>query len=901
MVDILDVWKIRFEADAKKLFASFDEGVKRSKEWYEALKKADMSAQLLWNKRAKIIDKAGAKIRRHRRTILKKLKTAWLEINREVMNYNKINDRGMRQRLKYVEQAGKKAGIGYIEAFGKLQQQGLYKGKLGEDMARALKKMMDPSPFDKFKASIEGIAKPVQTVILGLLGIQAVRSLRAVVDIMKKAAETSIAYQFSLYRLNLAVRASQRVIGASIGTTAEWNQHVQDLRKQFGLFSEKELRNLTAKALMYTRELNFTKEEIKELTRAVTVLATVNEKDLDAAMLSVISGLSGYQRSLRNLSIQVDKNMIEQEALRQGITDEYEALDQATKTHLTYTLIMRQVRAMTEDVGDAQLTLSGQIRTSAANIQDSGAVIGSVFATMVVSAKKVLVTVTAIFARVALSFAMLDAMAARQATRTGEWFKRQGAHIVGFLRELAGDAGAHARMMAEVTEGATERINEAFIAVAKAYQLLDPIAEDVEQDLDLVSAAVDRTSVAMRKLALTITDDLADALDKYEEGLHDASTSGLKDMVEAREDYAKKEVGVLKDLERDLVKDKREAEKKRLEIQADRAEKLVDIDEELYKKQTDEAEEYHKNELRHEEDFQIAMQRLHASYVENLWGALAARDARAILNIQRQYRRRRREAGEDFSLDKTRRAEDHATRLAEFDEWAQEQRDRARDAARERLDDVKASLIELRAARRLAYEERRKDRLDRLNERIADIKEATREQRANLRDSLAKELTRIGKHYADAEDATFLGGLAIYKALETIFGPRGEIDVLMDSFYQRWLTNARRGLALPMPSLVGAPGAPPAHGIGSTPTPYPWWQPPIGYGQQWQQTPSQYQSPLRAPQGTPPYGGQFGPQTVQLDVVITADENFSVDFEQRLYAELVPAIVAIVTRGRGPY
>jgi ABC-type arginine transport system permease subunit len=211
--------------------------------------------------------------------------------------------------------------------------------------------------------NLGGIGKYVFGAIIGISAIQALRSL---VRGIKDAAEAALDFQQKLFAFQISVRALQR---AGLETTLqEWYELLQDIKDEFPIFSRRDITEAAALAGLMTREFGFTTEQIQNVIRSSAALSLIWGKDLTESVRGLTYAISsGYFESLQRVGIQISRNIVAQEALRQGYGESYNALDEAVRAAITYDIVMGQIGSLTEDTSKLLETQAGQVLASSIN------------------------------------------------------------------------------------------------------------------------------------------------------------------------------------------------------------------------------------------------------------------------------------------------------------------------------------------------------------------------------------------------------------------------------------------------------------------------------------------------------------------------------------------------------
>lgn len=873
---LIDRWKIIFESNAKQLLDNLKGMEATSKAWTKALTTADSTAKRVFSGVQGLADKGTQRLNKFR-GVVDSLKIVWEQAQRPVINFDQILDASVRSWIQNIERFAQAANRSFEETAVGLHQAGVPGLAKREELAEALKLFEEhssPAPAEQLTGALTSLGGTVSTVVLGLIGVAGVASLKAFVNEMVQAAQVTMDYQFALFQLNTAIRATQRTQGDAIGTVEEWADKVLELRETFGVFTTADVREAVASALLFTRELGFSKDQIEELIDATAILAEINGKTMANSLRSIIVGMTGYRVALRRLKIHVDDAAIAEEAQRQGIDESVSKLSQQEKALLTLNIILRQTASLSEDAAKAQETLQGRVTTAKAQIQDASEILGRYPAAIKAGLTETWADLITFLAQLMEWFQVIDAMYVRTIAIISGAAKLVGTVTSELLKGniALSDFGdeLEAGMIVVVDEA-----NQKMLEYAANLAMIPPLAEDVAQDLSLVADAINEIDDALSNIAQELIEDVFEAFEAYQERLAEVKEDAARKMEEDEEDHLEKMKELHEDYLLDIERAEQDAVEKRADLAADLADKLADIDDKLKAKEADEADDFRKKELRKEEDFVIKMRRLHARYVESLLDALIIRDARAILTLQRRYRRQRQEAVEDFELAKKRRLEDYEGRLDEQKEWAEDQREQAIESHEDRLKDLEKALAR-----------RRKTLLTNFNRRIQDAKKSFARQRADAKLSLRRRLQdlqanlnsrlrALGQALAEEENITRIGAFRVYKQLLNVFGPAGFIDDLMESFATRFARRISIKVAVEG-TKIEKPLEEKYTGRGFS------LPPPTG---------------VTLPTTTTTRTTTTTTQDVNLHV--TADEHFSRDFEEQLYDIFVRIIAPLISTELG--
>lgn len=137
---------------------------------------------------------------------------------------------------------------------------------------------------------------------------------------LQTAFQTSTDYakelEVSLTNVDVAVRASERQFGEAAGSVGSWRDFIASLRTEFRAFNDSELAQGVSQIINYTRDLNLSADAQQRLatSAAQLALATPGKSFADAAE-AVARGIAGEQRALRDYMVLISPEMRDAKSL----------------------------------------------------------------------------------------------------------------------------------------------------------------------------------------------------------------------------------------------------------------------------------------------------------------------------------------------------------------------------------------------------------------------------------------------------------------------------------------------------------------------------------------------------------------------------------------------------------
>lgn len=293
-----------------------------------------------------------------------------------------------------------------------------------------------------------------------------------------------------------------------------------------------------------------------------------------------------------------------------------------------------------------------------------------------------------------------------------------------------------------------------------------------------------------------VTKILTDNLEKYgselielqeqtNEKIEELETEHDDEMIEITAEYIARRLKESMKLSKDLTKLEQDSIDERGGIIAEAREELADLssstDDEIKKRR----EEFNQQEQTEEEDHLLEMRRLRDRYLLNLEDAVKSRDARAIVDLRRQYELEKSQKEQDFQTDDAREQTAFEDEINTLREQEQLKADEIEKALQEELAQNIANEEEKRAALQASYDEQ----IIQLNEAEQAKKDAEQakydERKDALETAMAERLEAIAKALAEEDTINEEGAQKILETLAKFFGEEGEIEKLMAAYRDR--------------------------------------------------------------------------------------------------------------------
>ena len=202
-------------------------------------------------------------------------------------------------------------------------------------------------------------------IFKALSGLSVIIIFKKIIDFLKEATQAGVDFLKVMYRMEVAAYALQRA-GKDIDFS-DLVKQVNALQKAFPMFSKQKAMESVSYIALLTREFGFAEKQIGDVTKASAVLAVIMGKDVNEAAREVALTLSsGYSESLQRAGLNINRVIIQQEALRMGYKEGYQYLSGEVKAQAALNVIMRQLDPLYDKALEYYSTLPGKIDTTRA-------------------------------------------------------------------------------------------------------------------------------------------------------------------------------------------------------------------------------------------------------------------------------------------------------------------------------------------------------------------------------------------------------------------------------------------------------------------------------------------------------------------------------------------------------
>lgn len=638
------------------------------------------------------------------------------EIKVSLENAMKGASDGVRYYIRMLDGAVK-SGISLKEAFESIRTDPFFKPQTtqqAQNLTEAVGRLQ--GGFEKTAASSKSMGQGILDAgkkMLGFVGIiqLARRAISALVDLTKRAIEEYEQFTMENFKLEVGVRAAQRQMGLAAGTTEEWRGFIVKLREQFQIFSTRDLTAATAKILLLTRELGFTKTQMQDVSRAALILAEVTGVKVEEAARRIAFFLdTGMSRGLATLGVQVNRTVVEQEALAQGIDKSWNEMTRAERAAVGLSSIMGQVADLSDDAGKAADTFAGKVKSLEADMSDAMIEMGKNAAGL----KLVWLTVR--------NFLVIDIWGRVLMALRGflsAWFLGMAAFAAPFVAAVTTiietwellKAGMFLEA-ANVVVRFVDQTKEAFTGITKhLHEQFMPAMVDMgdvgEEELGSLGDDFDKAGAEAKDFAEAVeksVDKIEDSFQRMEDAADDAFTKMQDKIEDLNVDFGYDIIEAARDLGFKLIDINRKSAEKHADATRKYNLDLQDLQADTNNRIAEVQRDHRIEELKEEARFNQEMLQLQRRYLFDLEDAVRERDARRVLDLMRRFNLERTEAQEDFDLRQQERDQELEADIAAIRRSEAVKRAELKRTLELRLADIERNRMLDRAAARRNYQ-----------------------------------------------------------------------------------------------------------------------------------------------------------------------------------------------------
>lgn len=577
--------------------------------------------------------------------------------------------------------------------------------------------------------------KSLTGALTGALAVMAI--LQKVWAFIKESIEVAEKGAKINHELAISVRAYQRATGALAPTQERALEFANELSRAYAMTNE-EAKNLVAQTLNVTRQLRLTENEMEDVARAAATYGKAMGENVMSVLDTFVEFLQTGRPSeaLRDLGFDFDEARLYSEGLKRGLIELGDELDDETAAMIGWAMILEEsaelekdLTELTDNYTDRMAALNEQSRTAKEN-----------FGTMLLPLKEMVTYLTTnaldafvIFAQT-VGIAAVTAMDFFAASMGGimagaeylvdSWNNKVIPDLKTFQKEVH-------RGWSEAWEGWDERISEYVFGT-------ETLADETKTNLD----------------------EAGDAWEEFSGKIGQAVGEASADIEQLRIDIENKISEIERDLATKLNDISRQFARRRADAYRDYIQDMEDIDRDAAEDRARTQIEYQEDTERRLADHLLRKKRMEEDYLWELDDAVRERDARRVLQLQRQFNRDKRRADEDFDIESARR----------------------KQAFEEEMAEIELQRLRRRAERQRAFEEQMADLARQEAERKADARRRAAERIAEIRRQAAAELRELAARWAEKLKLDHRGFTLLLQMFDRIYGGGGAIEQYLQRY-----------------------------------------------------------------------------------------------------------------------
>ena len=671
-------------------------------------------------------------------------------------------------------------------------------------------------------SKISGLGGAAKYVFGTVLGLSAITALRSLIRFLTEVTERFIDFRRSIFVLEVSVRALQR---AGFETTIEsWTEVIDDFKRRFPIFSYQEIVSAVDVAILKLREYKFTQEEIIDVLETSALLARGFGKDFGEMSERITGAITrGWFEALQSMGIPLSRIEIMQEAYNQSLDKSFNLLDESTRAHLAYKLLMENTGMITEDLANITEESFDRVKIAEAELTDATMEFGQTWEDTFVAIKEA------------------QAEAFRTLTDVGLWITRQESRFNRFIANMliqlnllimavddaAGVLGFDrisdsqykqleqniANLQASV-EMETAKMEEDVNGLIESLRTMDNLDPTVDITINFAGAELSQEDYDnIVKIVQEANEEITEIEEEAAEKRIDINDDYLSDIEDIHEKALDKRLDLWRDYQRKLSDISTKASQKEEDEIRDYGYRVADAERDATFRRQEAERKYRENELKDERKFQEKLRQLRENFLFDLEDAVAERDARQIMRLTRQYNLRRDQMvrEEKISGDDKQSAFEEELRQIEF-----QRQERLQQLAIEherRIQEIALQASRERAQAAIDYERRKAEEATRVEEEKKERADRRQEQLDKLdedtQDRVNKIIAGLMKEYSATRD--WLNPIS--ELYENTYGPNGRIDAALQWYQQRlmqtWLLQQKLKLMQGNASGSGWSGLPP--------------------------------------------------------------------------------------------
>lgn len=567
-------------------------------------------------------------------------------------------------------------------------------------------------------------------------------------DALTKAIDGIKQLELAIYNLSVAEKTLSR---SGVDITPEDLQGIVQAVKDLDLaISDIDITKGVSDLATGLQDLGLSAEQLEGLSKAAAIIATAENTTMADVVSQFSQGIAKGGKGLADLDIQVNKSVIKQKALEEGLVASEEAWNsltaaqrQSIETQALYLIILDSANTKLEEMGILQDSVTMKSKDLSASWEDFTANAGVTFAPALKAGLDVLSALLSYLEQQLLSF--------KQAYITTY------SVVVGLFVAGQGVLNGHISSLKEFRA----LFKQAALEASSALQdfLVPAPGADTPTSPSSGTSGIEEGQEDLQKALEKMNNEILEAQIKLAQDMEEAAIDLGRKLEDIAIEYAKKRA----DAERDYANTVRD-------ILASYSQKINEI-------RADEAEANAKarnDELEREAEFQNKMLELKENYLMDLDEALHERDARQILRLMKQYNLDKAQAEREHELDNQKAQRDAAERKREFARRRQEAEAERKAKLAEAAQDLKDKLAKLQAdeeaerrAANLAYERKMQDLQREMHNRLALVAAAL-VQEFNLTKQGLDAIYQLYMHYYGAISQ-------IYEAMQRMLQGQGAI------------------------------------------------------------------------------------------------------------------------------
>lgn len=181
-----------------------------------------------------------------------------------------------------------------------------------------------------------------------------------IIDKNREMSKSFLKISKNILIFTKVVENFNRLTNGSSGNVASWNKEIQKLSETFN-FNKRTLQKSAQEIIAVTSQIGLNEKQMKKLLKVSIEFAKINGKDVFQTTLAVVSGLNGSSQALQAYGIKLNQTAVLQNAFKDGLTKNFNALSENEKVQLRYNKLLKTYKGIQGVAEEAANSFGDQV------------------------------------------------------------------------------------------------------------------------------------------------------------------------------------------------------------------------------------------------------------------------------------------------------------------------------------------------------------------------------------------------------------------------------------------------------------------------------------------------------------------------------------------------------------